>query len=55
MKKLPPLSIRFDPEVKDVLDAKAVEQDRSIAWIVNNALREHFGLAKPAKPKAKVK
>lgn len=52
MKKLSPLSIRFDPDVKDALDAKAAELDRSMAWIVNNALREHFKLPKPAKPKA---
>lgn len=51
MKKLGPLSIRFDPDVKDVLDAKAAEQDRSVAWIVNAALREHFKIPKPAKPK----
>jgi predicted transcriptional regulator len=41
-KKLPPLSIRFEPDVKAVLDRLAKEQDRSVAWLVNSALRVHF-------------
>jgi hypothetical protein len=47
MAKMPPLSIRFDPEVKSLLDELAAEQERSIGWIVNKALRAHFGIDKP--------
>lgn len=49
MKKLPPSSIRYDPDVKEFLERLAEEQDRSIGWLVNTALREHFKL--PTKPK----
>ena len=52
MKKLPPRSIRFDPDVKAHLDRLADEQDRNVTWLVNNALREHFGLPKPKAAKA---
>jgi predicted transcriptional regulator len=52
MKKLTPLSIRFDPDVKAALDEAASAEDRSLAWIVNRALREHFGLPKPKATKA---
>lgn len=50
---MPPLSIRFDPEVKTHLDKLAAEQERSIGWIVNKALRAHFDIDK-AKPKGKI-
>lgn len=48
MAKMPPVSIRFDPEVKAILDQQTAEQERSIGWIVNKALRAHFGIDKPA-------
>ncbi|MGD9925103.1 MAG: CopG family ribbon-helix-helix protein [Pseudorhodoplanes sp.] len=55
MKKLPPSSIRYDPDVKEFLDALAEEQDRGVGWIVNDALRKHFNIPKAAKPAAKKK
>lgn len=48
-----PVSIRFDPEVKAILDQHTAEQERSIGWVVNKALRAHFGIDKPkVKPKS---
>lgn len=53
MAKMPPVSIRFDPEVKAILDQHTAEQERSIGWVVNKALRAHFGIDKPkVKPKS---
>lgn len=52
MKKLPPTSIRYDPDVREFLERLAEEEERPIGQIVNRALREHFGIPKPAKPKA---
>lgn len=51
MKKLPPTSIRYDPDVKEFLERKAVEEERPVGQIVNRALRDYFNIPKPAKPK----
>ena len=50
-KKLTPMSIRFDPDVKAALEKQAAEDDRSLSWLVNRALREHYGLERSATPK----
>jgi predicted transcriptional regulator len=55
MKKLPPRSIRFDPDVKEHLDRLAEEQDRDVTWLVNAGLRAHYGLEKPKPAKTKPK
>jgi hypothetical protein len=49
---LAPTSIRYDPDVKEFLDRLAEEEERPVGQIVNRALREHFKIPKPAKPKA---
>jgi predicted transcriptional regulator len=46
MKKLTPMSIRFDEDVKAAVEKRAAEEDRSLSWIVNRVLRDHFGLDK---------
>jgi predicted transcriptional regulator len=39
-KKLEPMSIRLDPDVKAALEALATAQERSLSWIANKALRQ---------------
>lgn len=55
MKKLKPMSIRLEPDIKEALDAKAIEEDRTLVWLINRGLREHLGLQKKAPDKAVVK
>ena len=45
------MSIRLEPDIKEALDAKAVEEDRTLVWLINKALREYLGLPKPQPPK----
>lgn len=53
-KKLTPMSIRFDPEVKAALEREAADEDRSLSWLVNRALRERYGLqSAPAQKRGK--
>jgi predicted HicB family RNase H-like nuclease len=40
-KKLEPISIRLDPEVKRALEAQAVTEDRSLSAYINRVLRFH--------------
>ena len=41
-KMLGPMSIRLDPDVKAALEAVAQAEDRSVAYVINRVLREHF-------------
>ena len=45
MKKLTPMSIRLDPEVKAALEERAKAKDRSLSWVANYMLRRGFGLS----------
>jgi hypothetical protein len=40
-KKLEPMSIRLDPDVKAALQGFAEEEERSLSFYVNRVLREH--------------
>lgn len=46
------MSIRLEPDIKSALEEKAIEEDRTLVWLINRALREHLGLPKPQPPKA---
>lgn len=48
---MPPTTVRFDEDVRKALEAQADAQERSVSWVANKALREHFGLE--STPKAK--
>lgn len=52
-KKLPPLAFRPDEDVRAALEADAAADERSLSWLINRILREHYRLAKPGKPKGK--
>ena len=41
-KKMPPTSVRLDPDVRAALEEIAREQERSLAWIINKALRAYI-------------
>ncbi len=53
MKKTHPIAVRLDEDIKDLLDKKAEEEERSLAWLINRALREHFGMERPSARRAK--
>ena len=40
-KKLEPMSIRLDPDVKAALQGFAEEEERSLSFYVNRVLRKH--------------
>jgi hypothetical protein len=40
-KKLEPMSIRLDPDVKAALEGFAEDEDRSLSAYVNRVLRDH--------------
>ena len=40
-KKLEPMSIRLDPDVKSALQGFAEEEERSLSFYVNRVLRDH--------------
>lgn len=50
-KKVDPLAFRLDPDVRAAPDNDAAEQERSLSWVINRILREHYKLPKPARPK----
>jgi hypothetical protein len=39
-KRLEPIAIRLDPDVKAALQRLAEADDRSLAWMINRALKE---------------
>ncbi|HXF55295.1 MAG TPA: ribbon-helix-helix protein, CopG family [Hyphomicrobiaceae bacterium] len=51
-KKLDPISIRLDPDVKAALEELAKEDERSLSSYINRALRQHIEAVR-RKPKAK--
>jgi hypothetical protein len=53
MKKTHPIAVRLDQDVKDILDARSADEDRSLSWLVNSELRKAFGLSAPASNRGK--
>lgn len=57
-KKSHAIPLRIDLDVKDALEQRAAEDERTQAWLINKILRGFFGLdepgkeIQPAKPKA---
>jgi predicted transcriptional regulator len=41
-KKMDPISIRLDPDVKATLEELAKEDERSLSAYINRALRQHI-------------
>ena len=52
-KRLEPISIRLEPEVKAALDQQARADDRSLSNLINRILREYVELQRTKKPVAK--
>ena len=48
----PPMSIRLDPDLKDILQELANAEDRSLNSYISRALRKHVEAIK-RRPKAK--
>jgi predicted transcriptional regulator len=40
-KKLDPVGVRLDPDVREALDKMAAEQRRSLSFLLNEAAREY--------------
>lgn len=55
MKKLTPMSIRLDPDVRAAAEKRAADEERSISQIINRSLREAFGLSRKADTKLRSK
>jgi len=45
-KKLEPISIRLDPDVKEAIQALAKDDERSLSSYINRVLRQHVEHAK---------
>jgi predicted transcriptional regulator len=45
-KKLEPISIRLDPDVKEAIQALARQDERSLSSYINRVLRQHADEAK---------
>ena len=45
-KKLDPMSIRLDPEVKAALEIIAQQEDRSLSYVINRVLRQYVETVK---------
>jgi len=52
-KKLEPISIRLDPDVKAALEELAKEDERSLSSYINRALRQHIEAKKRESAKTK--
>jgi len=53
-KKLDPISIRLEPDVKAALQQIATAEDRSLSYLINRVLRQYVESAKAKKqPKTK--
>jgi hypothetical protein len=50
-KKLEPISIRLDPDVKAAIEALAKADDRSISGYINRVLRQHIEAVSPKRTK----
>jgi predicted transcriptional regulator len=53
-KKLEPMSIRLDPDVKAALQGFAEEEERSLSFYVNRVLRDHVEQVEANKQDAEV-
>jgi hypothetical protein len=51
-KKLEPMSIRLDPDVKAALQGFAEEEERSLSFYVNRVLRDHVEQVEARKQEA---
>jgi predicted transcriptional regulator len=51
-KKLEPMSIRLDPDVKAALQGFAEEEERSLSFYVNRVLRKHVEQLEATKQEA---
>jgi predicted transcriptional regulator len=51
-KKLEPMSIRLDPDVKAALQGFAEEEERSLSFYVNRVLRNHVERVEAEKQEA---
>jgi predicted transcriptional regulator len=51
-KKLEPMSIRLDPDVKAALQGFAEEEERSLSFYVNRVLRHHVDQVESKKQQA---
>jgi len=52
-KKLDPISIRLEPDVKAALKQIAADEDRSLSYLINRVLRQYVESVRGKKPKAK--
>ena len=55
MKKEVVLTVRVDPEIKDIIDSIAQKGDRTVAWVTRSLITEALQARKLLKPKAKSK
>ena len=55
MKKEVVLTVRVDPEIKDIIDSIAHKGDRTVAWVTRSLITEALQARKLLKPKAKSK
>ena len=55
MKKEVVLTVRVDPEIKNIIDTIAQKGDRTVAWVTRNLITEALQARKLLKPKAKSK
>jgi predicted transcriptional regulator len=53
-KKLEPMSIRLDPDVKTALQGFAEEEERSLSFYVNRVLRDHVEQVEARKQEAEL-
>ena len=55
MKKEVVLTVRVDPEIKDIIDSIAQKGDRTVAWVTRSLITEALQARKLLKSKAKPK
>jgi hypothetical protein len=55
MKKEVVLTVRVDPEIKDIIDSIAQKGDRTVAWVTRSLITEALQARKLLRPKAKSK
>ena len=55
MKKEVILTIRVDPEIKDIISAIAKKDDRTVAWVTRSLITEALQARRLLKPKPKSK
>lgn len=53
-KKLEPMSIRLDPDVKAALQGFAEEEERSLSFYVNRVLRDHVEQVEAGKQETQI-